>query len=141
MTEMAERAQLIGQEAGTKIAAAMKDVINTAAGFAGFAVESARDLVQYMVRRGQMTQDEADKLIREAEHAQSKRGGRAAAKAAAQPPASTAIPERAPKSEPARESVRRESKGAAAAKSPKKQAAKRDTAKKSSPKPASKKRR
>ena len=141
MTEMAERAQLISQEAGTKIAAAMKDVINSAAGIAGFAVESARDLVQYMVRRGQMTQDEADKLIRDAEHAQGKRGGRTATKAAAAAPASTSPPERAPKSEAGRESARRESKGAAAAKSPKKQAAKRETARKSSAKPASKKRR
>jgi polyhydroxyalkanoate synthesis regulator phasin len=73
MAEMAERAQLISQEAGTKIAAAMKDVISAAAGIAGFAVESARDLVQYMVRRGQMTQDEADRLIREAEEAQGRR--------------------------------------------------------------------
>src|SRR4051794_4401385 len=76
MAEMAERAQAISQEAGTKIAAAMQDVIGTAAGLAGFAVESARDLVQYMVRRGQMTQDEADKLIKEAEEAQGKRGNR-----------------------------------------------------------------
>src|SRR5207248_4273875 len=75
MAEMAERAQLISQEAGTKIAAAMKDVITAAAGIAGFAVESARDLVQYMVRRGQMTQDEADKLIRVAEEAHGRRGG------------------------------------------------------------------
>ncbi|MDQ2931660.1 MAG: hypothetical protein M3Y05_12715, partial [Gemmatimonadota bacterium] len=44
-----------------------------AAGLAGFAIESARDLVQYMVRRGQMTQEEADKLMREAEEAYSKR--------------------------------------------------------------------
>src|SRR5438045_5465383 len=73
MAEMAERAQVISQEAGTKIAAAMKDVITAASGIAGFAVESARDLVQFMVRRGQMTQDEADKLIREAEDAQGKR--------------------------------------------------------------------
>jgi polyhydroxyalkanoate synthesis regulator phasin len=73
MAEMAERAQLISQEAGTKVAAAMKDVISAAAGIAGFAVESARDLVQYMVRRGQMTQDEADRLIREAEEAQGRR--------------------------------------------------------------------
>lgn len=73
MAEMAERAQLISQEAGTKIAAAMKEVIAAAAGIAGFAVESARDLVQYMVRRGQMTQDEADKLIKEAEDAHRKR--------------------------------------------------------------------
>jgi polyhydroxyalkanoate synthesis regulator phasin len=69
VAEMAERAQLISQEAGSKIAGAMKDVIAAAAGLAGFAIESARDLTQYMVRRGQMTQEEADKLIREAEAA------------------------------------------------------------------------
>lgn len=70
VAEMAARAQELSLEAGSKMAAAMKDVINAAAGITGFAVESARDLVQYMVRRGQMTQDEADKLIREAEDAQ-----------------------------------------------------------------------
>jgi hypothetical protein len=70
---MAARAQEISQEAGSKVAQAMKDVIGAAAGLAGFAVESARDLVQYMVRRGQMTQEEADKLIREAEEASAKR--------------------------------------------------------------------
>lgn len=75
VAEMAARAQEISQEAGSKVAAAMKDVINAAAGLATFAVESARDLVQYMVRRGQMTQEEADKLIREAEEAASKRKG------------------------------------------------------------------
>ena len=53
---------------------ALRDVIGAAAGLTAFAVESARDLVQYMVRRGQMTQEEADKLIREAEEASSKRG-------------------------------------------------------------------
>jgi polyhydroxyalkanoate synthesis regulator phasin len=73
VAEMAERAQLISQEAGSKVSAAMKDVISAAAGLAGFAIESARDLVQYMVRRGQMTQEEADKLIREAEEAHAKK--------------------------------------------------------------------
>src|SRR5690348_14747903 len=72
-TELAERAQLIGEEAGTKVASAMRDVIGAAAGLAGFAVESVRDLVQYLVRRGQMTQDEADRLIREAEETRGKR--------------------------------------------------------------------
>ena len=70
VAEMAARAQEISQEAGSRMAAAMKDVINAAAGIADFAIESARDLAQYMVRRGQMTQEEADKLIREAEAAQ-----------------------------------------------------------------------
>jgi polyhydroxyalkanoate synthesis regulator phasin len=73
VAEMAERAQLISQEAGSKVSSAMKDVISAAAGLAGFAIESARDLVQYMVRRGQMTQEEADRLIREAEDAHSKK--------------------------------------------------------------------
>jgi polyhydroxyalkanoate synthesis regulator phasin len=73
IAELTERAQEISQEAGSRVAIAMKDVISAAAGLAGFAVESARDLVQFMVRRGQMTQDEADKLLRDAELAHSKR--------------------------------------------------------------------
>jgi polyhydroxyalkanoate synthesis regulator phasin len=72
VAEMAARAQEISQEAGSRIGKAMKDIIGAAAGLAGFAVESARDLAQYMVRRGQMTQEEADKLIREAEDAYAK---------------------------------------------------------------------
>ncbi len=75
VAEMAAKAQEISLEAGTKVGAAMKDVISAAVGLAGFAIESARDLVQYMVRRGQMTQDEADKLLKEAEDAHVKRGG------------------------------------------------------------------
>src|SRR5215510_7875543 len=73
VAEMAERAQLISQEAGSKVAAAMKDVISAAAGITGFAVESARDLVQYMVKRGQMTPEEGDKLMRDVEVAHDKR--------------------------------------------------------------------
>lgn len=77
VAEMAAKAHEISLEAGSKMAAAMKEVVSAAAGLTGFAIESARDLVQYMVRRGQMTQDEADKLIREAEEFQSKRKGSA----------------------------------------------------------------
>jgi polyhydroxyalkanoate synthesis regulator phasin len=73
VAELAERAQLISQEAGSKVAAAMKDVISAAAGIAGFAIESARDLVQYMVKRGQMTPEEGEKLMREVEAAHDKR--------------------------------------------------------------------
>lgn len=73
VAEMAARAQEISQEAGSKIALAMKDVISAAAGLSGFAIESARDVVQYMVRRGQMAQEEADRIIREAESAQGHR--------------------------------------------------------------------
>ncbi|MEX2182446.1 MAG: hypothetical protein WD771_10420 [Gemmatimonadaceae bacterium] len=73
VAEMAAKAHEISLEAGSKMAAAMKEVIGAAAGLSAFAIESARDLVQYMVRRGQMTQDEADKLIREAEEAWSRK--------------------------------------------------------------------
>src|SRR2546423_9548859 len=81
--EMAAKAHEISLEAGSKMAAAMKDVINAAAGLSGFVIESARDLVQYMVRRGQMTQEEADKLIREVEAALPKKKPAAASHAPA----------------------------------------------------------
>src|SRR5438552_2184092 len=89
VAEMAAKAQEISMEAGSKMAAAMKDVINAAAGLSTFAIESARDLVQYMVRRGQMTADEAEKLIRAAEENWTrKHGGKKphAAKAAGKSP-------------------------------------------------------
>ena len=73
VADMAAKAHEISLEAGSKMAAAMKDVVNAAAGLSGFVIESARDLVQYMVRRGQMTQEEADKLIRQVEEHQPKR--------------------------------------------------------------------
>lgn len=73
VAEMAARAQEISLEAGSKMAAAMKDVVGAAAGLTGFVLESARDLLQYMVRRGQMTQEEADKLMREVEASHGKR--------------------------------------------------------------------
>jgi polyhydroxyalkanoate synthesis regulator phasin len=88
VAEIARRAQEISPEAGSRIAMAMKDVINAAAGVAGFAVESARDLVQYMVRRGQMTQEEADRVIREAEEAHRQQKKVARETGAAQHPAS-----------------------------------------------------
>jgi len=81
---MAAKAHEISLEAGSKMAAAMKDVVGAAAGLTGLVLESARDLLQYMVRRGQMTQEEADKLMREVEASHSKR------KPFTAPPASTA---------------------------------------------------
>lgn len=69
MAEMAAKAHEISLEAGSRMTATMREVIGAAAGLTAFAIESARDLVQYMVRRGQMTQDEADKLMREVEAA------------------------------------------------------------------------
>ena len=93
VAEMAAKAHEISLEAGSKMAAAMKDVVGAAAGLTGFVLESARDLLQYMVRRGQMTQEEADKLMREVEASHSKR------KPFTAPPASAAKP--APKIEAA----------------------------------------
>jgi hypothetical protein len=99
---MAARAQEISLEAGSKIAAAMKDVIGAAAGLTGFALESARDLVQYMVRRGQMTQDEADKLIREVEDSQGPRRPAAPPPRPAQPRPADVIRAEPPRPEVAR---------------------------------------
>jgi polyhydroxyalkanoate synthesis regulator phasin len=73
VAEMAAKAHEISLEAGSKMAAAMKDVVGAAAGLTGLVMESARDLLQYMVRRGQMTQEEADKLMREVEASHAKR--------------------------------------------------------------------
>ena len=115
VAEMAAKAHEISLEAGSKMAAAMKDVVNGAAGITGFVVESARDLVQFMVRRGQMTQEEADKLMREAEDFQSKRKPRGSS------------PSKSPASKSASKSVSHKPakpKAAAKAKKPSKPAAK-----------------
>ena len=94
VAEMTEKAQQLSLEAGSKVAAAMKEVIHAAAGLTGFALESARDLVQYMVRRGQMRPEEAEKLLREVEEAQSKRKpGSIPAPAAPLPPQANRVPE------------------------------------------------
>ena len=85
VAEMAAKAHEISLEAGSKMAAAMKDVVGAAAGLTGLVLESARDLLQYMVRRGQMTQEEADKLMREVEASHAKRP-----KSATPPPAPVA---------------------------------------------------
>ena len=88
VAEMTEKAQQLSLEAGSKVAGAMKDVIYAAAGMTGFAIESARDLVQYMVRRGQMRAEEADKIMREVEdaHAKRKPGSPAPAPRPVEPP-------------------------------------------------------
>jgi polyhydroxyalkanoate synthesis regulator phasin len=98
VAEMAAKAHEISLEAGSKMAAAMKDVVGAAAGLTGLVLESARDLLQYMVRRGQMTQDEADKLMREVEASNAKRKPFTppAAAAAARPAVRVELPHTAP---------------------------------------------
>ena len=97
VAELAERAQVISHEAQTKVTAAMRDAIGGAAGVAGFALESARDLVQYLVRRGQMTVEEGERLIREAEATHAKRGGKRAVKPAPKPAVKPASNDKSPK--------------------------------------------
>jgi hypothetical protein len=98
VAEMTAKAHEISLEAGSKMSAAMREVIHAAAGISQFAAESARDLVQFMVRRGQMTQEEADKLIREAEEfaAKNKKPIKAAPAPKAEAPKAKAAPAAAP---------------------------------------------
>ncbi|MDQ8151008.1 MAG: hypothetical protein P2976_04865 [Gemmatimonadota bacterium] len=125
VAEMTAKAHEISLEAGSRMAAAMKDVIGAAAGLSAFSIESARDLVQYMVRRSQMAQDEADKLIAAAEAAYAKKnkGKLPPAKAVAAPA----------KAAPAKPAAKGPAKPAA------KPVAKKPVAKKPAAKPAAKK--
>ena len=75
VAEMIQKAHEISLEAGSKMATAMKDVIFAAAGLTPFAAESAKDLVNYMVRRGQMGAEEAERILKDIEAAAEKRGG------------------------------------------------------------------
>ncbi len=79
---MIQKAHEISLEAGSKMATVMKEVIFAAAGLAPFAAESARDLVNYMVRRGQMGAEEADRIRRDIEAAAEKRGTKMSAQKA-----------------------------------------------------------
>jgi Tfp pilus assembly protein FimV len=136
VAEMAAKAAEISMEAGSKMAAAMKDVINAAAGLTGFAIESARDVVQFMVRRGQMTQDEADKLLRGVEEAWSKKhkGAKPPLKADAPKAAVAAKPVHAPAHKPAPHAAHKPAAKAAPVK--KAAPAKKATPKKAPPKKA-----
>ena len=140
VAEMAAKAHEISLEAGSKMAAAMKDVIGAAAGLTGLVLESARDLLQYMVRRGQMTQEEADKLMREVEASHAKRKpatppASLAARSPLAPPPHT--PPAAPRHAPAPVKHATPAKHAAPARHV--AAAKKPSAKKPTMKPAAKK--
>src|SRR6476646_9399812 len=140
VAEMAAKAHEISLEAGSKMAAAMKDVIGAAAGLTNLVLESARDLLQYMVRRGQMTQDEADKLMREVEASHAKRKPITPAAHAPAKPVARVEPTHQAHSAPASHAPARHAP-AAAAKHPVKHAApaKKPAAKKPTMKPAAKK--
>lgn len=142
VAEMAAKAHEISLEAGSKMAAAMKEVVGAAAGITAFGIESARDLVQYMVRRGQMTQDEADKLIVEAEQAWMKKNkGKLPPRVTDAPEKKSAVAEKKPAAKKANGNGGNGAKAAAKA-SPKPAAAKKPAkAQKAAPakKPAAKK--
>lgn len=129
VAEMAQKAHEISLEAGSKMAASMKEVVGAAAGLTAFAIESARDLVQYMVRRGQMTQEEADKLIREAEDAHAKRP-KTAAKVEHKAAAAKGSPAKAAKTSAPAKAAKKPEPKAAAKKPASKPAAKKPAAKK-----------
>ncbi len=136
VAEMAAKAHEISLEAGSKMAAAMKDVVGAAAGLTGFVVESARDLLQYMVRRGQMTQDEADKLMREVEASHGKRKPfTPPTPVVVRAPPRVETPHSAPMAKHARAPIKHAAKPAA-----KHTAARKPAAKKTTMKPAAKKR-
>ena len=140
VAEMAAKAHEISLEAGSKMAAAMKDVIGAAAGLTSLVLESARDLLQYMVRRGQMTQEEADKLMREVEASHAKKKPVSpVAHAAPKPVVSRVEPSHSNHAAPTHAAPARHV--AAPAKHPVKHAppAKKPTAKKPTMKPAAKK--
>jgi hypothetical protein len=124
VAEMAAKAHEISLEAGSKMAAAMKDVIGAAAGLSAFAIESARDLIQFMVRRGQMTQEEADKLLIEAEAAYAKKNkgklppAKSESKASADKPAAKAAKPAAKAAKPAAKKAAAKPAAKAAAKKP-----------------------
>ena len=138
---MAAKAHEISLEAGSKMAAAMKDVVGAAAGLTGFVIESARDLLQYMVRRGQMTQDEADKLMREVEasHAKRKPFTPPPSVALKAPKVETPHSYSAPQSAPVTKHVSAPIKHAAKPAAKHSGAAKKPAAKKTTMKPAAKK--
>jgi hypothetical protein len=82
---LAERGRAIEADSRGRFTAALRELVVSAAGFTGFAVETVRDVVQFLVRRGQIPPAEGERLLREAAGRQ---GATAAATAspAAPPP-------------------------------------------------------
>lgn len=70
---LAARAQAITAEANDLLAGAMREAIDAAGGLSDVAVETARDVAQYLVRRGRMARDEAERLLAAAEDAAARR--------------------------------------------------------------------
>lgn len=78
LAELTERARDIAQRASSALVAAFKDVVADPATAGELSVESTRDLVQYLQRRGQLTPEDAERLIRSAEAVAQRRPAHAA---------------------------------------------------------------
>jgi hypothetical protein len=72
LAELLERSRAIARQASSTLVSAFKDAMADPAVAGGFAVESARDLVQYLLRRGELTPGDADRLLKAAEGAAQK---------------------------------------------------------------------
>jgi len=67
LNELLERSRAIARQAATTLVTAFKEVMADPAVAGGFAVESARDLVQYLLRRGELSPADAERLLKVAE--------------------------------------------------------------------------
>lgn len=110
VAKIAARAEAIRTQAGSKLTGAMRELVYAAAGLTGFAVETARDVVQFLVRRGQMAQDEGERLLREAEVASKRR----VAAGRVPQPVVAAVPDEVAPAVPAKRVRKRAAKRAAA---------------------------
>lgn len=92
VAELTERAREIARDASTALVSAFKDVVADPATAGELSVESTRDLVQYLQRRGQITADDAERLIRSAESMVQRRPARSAKPSKDVKPARAATP-------------------------------------------------
>jgi len=143
LNALVERAHAIAKEASSTLVSAFKDVMADPAVSGGFAVESARDLIQYLSRRGELAPLDAERLVRLAESGAQRIPDKRATPAKSMPAkpgpaksAAKAVPMKAtakPASKPAAKPVSK-----AAAKSPAKSAAKSAAPSKKAAAPATK---
>ena len=113
LAELTERAREIAARASTAIVAAFKDVAADPAVAAELSVESTRDLAQYLQRRGQLTTEDAERLIRSAESAAQRRPGKSAKPPASKPPTSKPAASKSATAKPANTATKATAKPAA----------------------------
>lgn len=147
LVELLDRSRAIARQASSTLVAAFKDVMADPAVAGGFAVESARDLVQYLLRRGELAPADAERLLKLAESAAQRTPAKRVVQAkpvTVKPAPARAVTAKPPvartpaaKSAPAKP-VARKSPTRSAAAAPKKHAAPAKPASKPAAKPATK---